>query len=81
MKILLITIILCVALVAVSCAPADSEVNSDKYCVSNGDCGLLTCSGCYSNTFLETAPPDNACLQYENFTCKCIDHICTETDQ
>ena len=51
---------------------------SPKACAVDTDCSLLTCSGCFSNDYLETAPPDLACRTYEGYTCACLRGTCTE---
>lgn len=54
-----------------------SEVRSSTFCEVDADCGLLICSGCFSNDFLQTAPPDLACRRYEGYRCECRDNTCT----
>lgn len=53
------------------------EAKSSTFCEVDADCGLLICSGCFSNDFLQTAPPDLACRQYEGYRCECRNNTCT----
>ncbi len=48
-----------------------------KVCQTNTDCSLLICSGCFNKDWIKTAPPENACLQYQGFNCQCINNSCT----
>ena len=49
-----------------------------KFCNTDDDCGLLICNGFFSKEFLKTAPPDLPCIQYEGYSCECINQRCTE---
>ncbi len=57
----------------------DSEQTENKSCKTDSDCALLTCSGCFNKVWIKTAPPDLACMRYENYSCKCVNNTCSET--
>lgn len=52
-------------------------VTPQTLCVTDADCGLLVCSGCFNQAYLRTAPPDLACRRYEGYHCSCQHNICT----
>jgi len=55
----------------------DALVDSQKFCNTDFDCGLLTCGGCFANAYLRTAPPDLACRTYaEGYVCSCVSNQC-----
>lgn len=54
--------------------------NVAKSCIQDSDCTLRICGGCYNTDSLKDAPPDLPCRQYENYTCKCSNSICTEVE-
>ena len=47
----------------------NTQAVSRKSCTVDSDCGLLMCSGCFSNTYLQIAPPDLACRTYDGYAC------------
>lgn len=54
------------------------QLTTPKTCDTDEDCGLLICSGCFSNDYIAQAPPDLACRRYEGYTCACMENRCTE---
>ena len=85
-KLLIISIILGMVLIAGCTRPQQeqnkveqSSIQKDiKFCNTNDECGLLTCSGCYSREFLKTAPVDLPCMVYQGYHCECIENECKE---
>lgn len=55
-----------------------ANIPEGKACEQDSDCGLLTCSGCYNQDFIATAPPDLACTVFEGYSCVCRAGTCTE---
>jgi hypothetical protein len=56
----------------------NTTVPSSKACTSDADCGLLMCSGCFAETYIQDAPPDLPCRAYEGYSCACTRGRCTE---
>ena len=59
---------------------ANTSAANSKSCTSDADCGLLVCSGCFSNDYLKTAPPDLACRTYDGYRCACVSGQCLEVE-
>lgn len=61
--------------------PVQYNSQDSKYCTKDGDCGLLVCGGCFNADWLESAPPDLACVRFSGFQCKCENNKCVESKQ
>jgi hypothetical protein len=60
------------------CEFTSFQIASQKYCQTESDCVLRTCTGCFSKDYLKTAPADFSCNKYPEHNCQCIKNRCVE---